>query len=80
MNRKTLETVKLLKPEGTWRLVKAIARKEQEEPDVLYLVYQDEENPKVTLEQLIQKWYTEYRVKRMRIMDGKALKFYTEEL
>lgn len=80
MNRKTLETVKLLKPTGPWVLVKALARTEEEEPDVIFLVYQNEENPNEKLEQMLQKWYTSYRVKRWRLLEGKVLKYYQEEL
>lgn len=80
MNSGTKEQVKLLKPMGNWVLVKALARKEDEEPEVIILVYQNAENPNERLEQILQKWYNRYRVKRIQLMDGKVLKYYQEEL
>lgn len=69
-----------LKPTGNWVLVKALAQKDVEEPDVVILVYQSAENPNERLEQMLQKWYNKYRVKRVRLMEGKVLKYYQEEL
>jgi hypothetical protein len=80
MNSGTREKVMNLKPTGNWVLVKALAQKDVEEPDVVILVYQSAENPNERLEQMLQKWYNKYRVKRVRLMEGKVLKYYQEEL
>jgi len=80
MNSGTREKVMNLKPTGNWVLVKALAQKDVEEPNVVILVYQSAENPNERLEQMLQKWYNKYRVKRVRLMEGKVLKYYQEEL
>jgi len=80
MNSRTKEMVNNLKPLGNWVMVKALARKDEEEPKVIILVYQSVENPNQRLEQMLQMWYNKYRVKRVRMFEGKALKYYREEL